>query len=510
MLKENDIISKVLLTIDHCKANMASFKTAITSNEYTPLNSSCFSRTLVWKACLITDSLKIHTWESKLSDSRVVYHQLTKRDDMAVPWWHLESDSSFYSSREMSRKPSLKNSNSAAKRSRSLGKVPLTRVSNVEDPLSSHSRSRSSTPTIPYEYTEEDLELLQTIILDIDRLFPGEEFFHSSNATSVVAKKQMIEILYVWAKCNPQVGYKQGIHEILGLLYINLSKEAVTIPISNTISADDLKILTMFDIHYLSHDLFTIFNKLMLQSGVVTRFYENENVLWQSIEKFNVYLMKVDQLIHYNLIQKLRLESQLWIIRYLRLLLLRELGNDLETTILLWDKLVASQFSHHNGNTITAIPELIMFMIITLLIQLKTPLITCDFSEGLSLLLHYPVPSGLKSSASRSDFIAALYKDAARLYERRDNDLKLYEYGLKLNNTYNRNLKITMSYSGSARNSTDSAGSGRGTSISPSPTPPTSQLPPAPPGGSKEEQMRFEKMRLEMRLKKKAQSMLRN
>ncbi|KAK6456454.1 rab-GTPase-TBC domain-containing protein [Scheffersomyces xylosifermentans] len=513
MIRENEIISKVLLTIDRCKGNLNHFKSSITDNEYTPLNSTCFTRTLVWKVCLITDSLKIQTWDSKLSNSRVVYHQLMRRDDMVIPWWLLEHDSPFFQTQELSRKSSLKG-NPTVRRTRTLGKTSLTRVSNVEDPLSAgvSSRSRSSTPPlISSETTEEDVELLQTIILDIDRLFPGEEFFHSSNPHSLLAKRQMIQILYVWAKCNPQVGYKQGIHEILGLMYINLYRESLVIPSTNTISADDLRILSLFDIHYLPHDLFTMLNKFLLQSGVINHFYENENVLWKSIEKFNVYLMKVDQLIHYNLINKLKLESQLWIIRYLRLLLLRELGNDLETTSLLWDKLVAAQFSHHNGNTITAIPDLVMFMIIVLLIQLKTHLITSDFSEALSLLLHYPVPAKFNTEASRGEFIATLYKDAAKLYEKRETDLKLYEYGIKLNNAYNPNLRITMSYTGSARSSVESTNSARA-SLSPSrsPAPPVSQPPPAPGGDNvRAEQMRFEKIRLEMRLKKRAQSMLR-
>lgn len=486
MLKENDIISKVLLSIKQCKGNLATFKTSITDNEYTPSGCSHFTRTLVWKVCLMTHTLKIQGWESKLTDSRVVYHELVKREDLAIPWWKLDVDSEFYLTKETSKHKTR------IGRQRTMRiKQNLIRVGNVDDPLRSPGISPSRKPQ-PYVTTEDDLELLQTIILDIDRLFPGDSFFLATNPNSFASKKQMIEILFVWSKCNPQVGYKQGIHEILGLLYLNMHTESIEIPTTNTFSGDDLRILNLYDIKYIAHDLFTLFNQFMVQSGIIARFYEDEKVLWKNIESFNAYLMKVDQLIHYNLISKLKLESQIWIIRYLRLMLSRELGNDLSAVSLLWDKLVATQLSG-KASALLAISDLIIFMTIQLLIQQKTELITCDFSESLSLLLHYPLPAKISNPTFRSEYISDLYKDALKLYERKDNDLKLYEYGIKLNNKYNPNLKITMTYTGSVRNSKDSTSS---MDHSPSPTP------------DKSEKLKFEKLRLEMRLKKKAQQLM--
>lgn len=522
-MKENDIISKVLLTIDHYKGNISSFRLAITNNEYSATNSKNFTRLLVWKVCLITETLKIKEWNNKLHDSRVVYHKLCQNEEMIVPWWKLDDDSPYHQPREMLRKPSI--------RRRPSKKQPLLRVSNVEDPLSSGPGSGS-----PEVADETDLDLLQTILMDIDRIFPGEDFFHSKSSSSLNVKRDLIKLLYVWSKCNPQVGYKQGIHEILGLIYFNLHRESITIPNTNTFSNDDVDILSIYDLRYLPHDLFTIFNKFMITSGVATKFYENEKTLWKSIEEFNINLMKVDQLIHYNLIAKLKLESQLWIIRYLRLLLLRELGNDLETTSLLWDKLIAVEFKKNasttilnnlkltelvsnSSNNLKLIPDLISYIIIVLLINIKTDLITSDFSEGLSLLLHYPINERLKASPN---FIYDIFKYALKLHERRHDDLKLYEFGLKLNQKFNPNLRISMSFNGSTaghRDSGDSILSSRSPSLSPvssishirerpsldqklqsKPEPTAAEL--------RAEKMAFEKYRLEMRLKKKVQLMI--
>lgn len=496
MSEENEIISKVLLTIDQFKGNADQFKNAITDNIYTPQNIKHFTRSLVWKVSYITKSLNIQAWDSRLSESRVVYHALNKRKDMNIPWWKLDNDHIFYQSQEMSRNLSLKR-NKSTKIYRSGRKTPLTSVNIGEDPLSSSIEA----PDSSVEHNIDDLDLLNIIIMDVERLFPGEECFSSSNPSSLACRKQIIELLFIWSKCNPQVGYKQGFHEILGLIYMNMYKETVLIPDKSFISTDDLKILSLYDRHYLPHDVFTLFNKFAVQSGIVAKFYENENVLWESIERLNINLMKVDQIIHYNLISKLKLESQLWVIRYLRLLLLRELGNDLEITSLLWDKLVALQ------KTTTSIPDLIIYMIINLLIRLKTELITCDFSECLSLLLHYPINDKFAKS-SPEDFVYVLFKDSLKLYDRKDNDLKLYSCGISLNEKWNPNLKVVVSYSNSARSSGESSalGSTIGSRTgSQSPKVPhkdeNSQM-------SRNEKMAFEKYRLEMRLKKKAQLLM--
>ena len=191
----------------------------------------------MWKVCFMTNTLKIQGWESKLTDSRVVYHELVKREDLAIPWWKLDVDSEFYLTKESSKHTTR------IGRERTMRiKQNLIRIGNVDDPLRSPGISPSRKPQ-PYVTTEDDLELLQTIVLDIDRLFPGDSFFLATNPNAFAAKKQMIEILFVWSKCNPQVGYKQGIHEILGLLYLNMHTESIEIPTTNTLSGDDLRIL---------------------------------------------------------------------------------------------------------------------------------------------------------------------------------------------------------------------------------------------------------------------------
>ena len=91
MLKENEIISKTLLTIDKFKGSVETFKASITGGEYTSLNMpNCFTRTLVWKVCLITESLNLSLINQKLRDSRLVYHLLIHNKEMKIPWHELD------------------------------------------------------------------------------------------------------------------------------------------------------------------------------------------------------------------------------------------------------------------------------------------------------------------------------------------------------------------------------------------------------------------------------------
>ncbi|CAK7896982.1 GTPase-activating protein Gyp6p [[Candida] anglica] len=484
MLRENEIISKVLLTVDQYKGKVSSLRTGISNDTY--LRSENFSRLLLWKVCLITDSLNIQKWDEALSASRIVYTQILKRPDMAIPWDQLEPDNVFY----IPRKTTRRETNTIKKVINNLERVHID-----DDPLTADNNKQGNHSNI---HLPTDLELLEIITLDIERIFPGNELFHAPTTDALNHRRTLVQILYIWSKCNPSVGYKQGLHELLGLVYLNLWRESIEIPNTNTISTDDLKILKLYNVKYLAHDLFSMFNKFVMQSGIGPKYFESEQELFKSIQTFDMYLLKVDQLIHYNLTNKLKLESPLWLIRYLRLLLSRELGNDLECVSIFWDKLIGGNCSttssntsgitignigiggdKPNGNTITTIPDLLTFSVIILLIHIKTDLITSDFSEALSLLLHYPIAKISGKYSSKADFISKLYKDAVSLYERRDNDKKLYEYGLKLNTHYNPNLKITMSYRSSEEVER-----------------------------SKEEKLKFEKLRMEMRLKKKVKSMM--
>lgn len=95
MIQQNEIISKVLLSIEQYKGSIDAFRSSVLRNEYTPAKKY-YSRLLLWKACVITETLTIRDWEQKLALSRVVYHKLRQEQEMSVQWHLLDEDNEFY------------------------------------------------------------------------------------------------------------------------------------------------------------------------------------------------------------------------------------------------------------------------------------------------------------------------------------------------------------------------------------------------------------------------------
>lgn len=416
----DEIISKVLQTVDKYNGDIKLFKDAVLNNKYAESKCNIFTRTLVWKTSLITRTLKIYDWKKQLFSNRLIYNKLLFQDDLMIPWWKLEKSSFFFLEEE---KASI-----------------LTNKLKEKNNFQTNFKQKDSNLK-KQELSKKDMEknvaLLQTIVNDVERLFPNVDIFNSNYQFSYQAKKQIIEILYINAKCISKVGYIQGLHEIVGLIYLYIYKESLEIRKDKKFSTNDLEILNLYDIDFLPHDVFTMFNTFMSKSGIMLNFYENEKNLHDSIENFNINLLKIDPLIHHILIERLNIESQLWIIKYFRLLLLRELGTNTEIVIFLWDKLVSLDINDVCNNSFNEIPFLIAFIIIQLLILLKSELINSDFNHALYTLLHFSLYFKNHNTNENFDIIFELFKNARFLYKIKDNDSHLLEHGLRLNKKLN-------------------------------------------------------------------------
>lgn len=480
MREANETISRVLLLVERHKGSLEHLRSSVLRGEYTATSKN-FSRLLLWKACLITETLHITAWRDRFGRSRAVYHELRKRLEMSVPWHLLDPESALHVARSSRfTKPER------LPRVRHEGADPLAQIGDEALPDSLNTQTSHNALHIM-----SDSDLLRAIVLDIERLFPGDPFLHGGSEACLHRKRLLVSILYVWARAHPEIGYRQGLHEVLGLMFRNIAKELVHVSNPRDFSPEELQILSLYDANYLEHDLYTLMDKFVVFSGLATQFYGLELDLWTALGTFNGYLMKVDQIIHYNLLTKLRLESELWAIRYFRLILLRELGLDLDVPSSLWDGLIAAESAKTPGTYI--LPDLIMFVVIVVLVHVKSELTLCDFSEALSLLLHYPISTRLTLYPT---FIDDLFKDAYALLNVKDKDLKLYEYGLRLNKKYAGLFKVNVAYLPRSE--------GRALCS------PKSSVELPRPADTRRANMAFEKLRLEMRLKKRAQEMLEN
>lgn len=206
-----------------------------------------------------------------------------------------------------------------------------------------------STQSLVSEANGTSFAALDVIKMDVDRLMI-DPIFETEHV-----KHDVIQILYNYNKFTP---YKQGYHEICGLIYLQLHQDGLL---------DDIKVTT-----------FNIFTSLMLT--IVPNFYQEDNLIDWCTSNFNRRLKLVDGSLYDLLIKTHKIESQVWLIRWVRLLLLRELGT--ENTVRILDLLLC--YDHD-------LSKLIPFIIIIFLIKIKLQLVECeDNGEILHLLLHYP------------------------------------------------------------------------------------------------------------------------
>ena len=73
----------------------------------------------------------------------------------------------------------------------------------------------------PWNQKFKDMELKTIISLDVIRTFPSIPLFQDLNI-----QEQLGKIIFLWCKLNPDIGYRQGMHELVAVLYYAVSKDA--------------------------------------------------------------------------------------------------------------------------------------------------------------------------------------------------------------------------------------------------------------------------------------------
>ena len=108
----------------------------------------------------------------------------------------------------------------------------------------------------------QDEEIRAEIFQDVERCMPEEPFFRQSDT-----QRLMLDILFVFCKINQDIGYRQGMHEILAPILWVIEQDAIDYgnavdqPSTNG-SADEL-IKQTLDSAYIEHDAFTILSLIM-------------------------------------------------------------------------------------------------------------------------------------------------------------------------------------------------------------------------------------------------------
>ena len=125
----------------------------------------------------------------------------------------------------------------------------------------------------------------------------------------------LLDILFIFCKLNADIGYRQGMHEILAPVLWVVSRDAIdpeslATPAESTLEADELLTVAL-DARFVEHDAFTLFC-IMMQNA--KSFYEmgssgqhlgagasNSPIVERSKRIHEEYLRRVDPELAYHL-----------------------------------------------------------------------------------------------------------------------------------------------------------------------------------------------------------------
>ncbi|GLA38724.1 hypothetical protein AnigIFM63309_006032 [Aspergillus niger] len=298
-------------------------------------------RSICWKAFLLFDDLDRAQWSQKIADSRSVYVALK-----AHFLKYIEHPDDLQS---------------------------------TVDPLADDEAS-------PWQTLRDDEQSRADIAQDVDRCLQ-ENFFFREPST----KSKMIDILFIYSKLNPDLGYRQGMHEILAPLLWVIDRDAIepkSLRESSAKEADDDLMHTLLDADYVEHDSFTLFCSVMQNVRV---YYEHNRHRSENGQADVIPIVHQCHRIHNDLLvtadleladhlQALEILPQIFLTRWMRLLFGREFA--FQDVLLIWDRLFAEGLR----------AELIDFVCVAMLLRIRWQLLRADSSSALGLLLRYPSP----------------------------------------------------------------------------------------------------------------------
>ena len=131
-------------------------------------------------------------------------------------------------------------------------------------------------------------------------------------------QNMMLDILFVWCKMHPAIGYRQGMHEILAPLLWVVERDAIEVTDQKT-GTVDRTFAEMMDSGYIEHDTHMLFSIIMqtaksfyapAETGSTT---QDTPMLARSSRIFETYLPKADPELHAHLL-KLEIVPQIFLL----------------------------------------------------------------------------------------------------------------------------------------------------------------------------------------------------
>lgn len=87
---------------------------------------------------------------------------------------------------------------------------------------------------------------------------PEEPYFRQPET-----QRLLLDILFIWCKLNQDVGYRQGMHELLAPILWVIETDAIEARLVEEPAHDEQLMANILDSRYIEHDSFTLFSLLM-------------------------------------------------------------------------------------------------------------------------------------------------------------------------------------------------------------------------------------------------------
>ncbi|KAF4636678.1 hypothetical protein G7Y89_g1410 [Cudoniella acicularis] len=275
-------------------------------------------------------------------------------------------------------------------------------VGSALDPLDDDQNS-------PWNTMRQDEEFRAEIYQDVERCMPEEEYFRQPETQRI-----LLDILFVFCKINQDVGYRQGMHEVLAPILWVVEQDAIDRECheQTSESESDFLMKEMLDPTYIEHDAFTILSLVMRSAKSFYELGEPDRkpsasssmagtpqqgaspIVERSKRIHEVYLARLDPELAKHLTD-IEVLPQIFLIRWIRLLFGREFPFD--ELLALWDTL----FAEDPG--LDLVDMVCVAMILRIRWQRKCfqdflsaaneiQVIDANYSVALMLLLKYPSP----------------------------------------------------------------------------------------------------------------------
>ncbi|BGO90109.1 hypothetical protein NBRC10512v2_002156 [Rhodotorula toruloides] len=332
-----------------------------------------------------SSSSALPTYSLLLSQSRTAYDELRERY-LRAPDGRWVADGATGEADGPASGPSTSKANGAA--GGHLRKVEVK----ANNPLGLDEEN-------PWQAWFKDLDLRKMIRQDVQRTFPEIDYFRQA-----ATQDRLTDILFIWCKLSPEIGYRQGMHELLAPLLLHVDFDSLP----STGAEDSLAHVILSRAH-VEHDTWALFSSLMRSAKT---FYDHTPSVPVSPKTSAAFgasaapaqashlvqpivatanqlqsLLKTLDPSLYTAFDRLQVEPQIYAIRWLRLLFSREFP--FADSLLLWDGLFA------RDTTL----QLTTHIALAMLFRIRDSLIAASrdgYGEFLQILLRYPAcPDGL-------------------------------------------------------------------------------------------------------------------